>query len=226
MSRALPILCSASVVRNILSGAQTEDRRPLSALRPLADGRPSYPQYPVREVVAESKWSRKHQRKVSRDFLHVHNGSGDGAGWWLPAPWSAGDTLYVRETWQLLRLDYDAETGHVDDVEAVADVSTDPRDPRFAGRPRYSVAYAANAGWDGDKGFPWRPSIHMPKWAARIHLRVLSVGVERVGDITEAGAKAEGCADVEDFARLWIKLYGIWSDNPWVWVTKFERVRP
>ena len=68
----------------------------------------------------------------------------------------------------------------------------------------------------------------MPKWAARIHLRVLSVGVERVNAISEADARAEGCADVAEFAALWDRLYGAGSFDrgDWCWVTRFERVAP
>lgn len=89
-------------------------------------------------------------------------------------------------------------------------------------------------------GSPWRPSIHMPKEAARIFLRVTDVRVERLQEITDKGARAEGCGDPYviyyngaltcEFAELWdstIKpakreLCG-WAANPWVWVYEFER---
>lgn len=94
----------------------------------------------------------------------------------------------------------------------------------------------------------WHPSIHMPKEAARIWLKVTDVRVERLQDITEDGAKAEGAIDNrgfihspeneydrihtarEHFIEIWnstikksdIDCYG-WDANPWVWVIEFER---
>ena len=87
----------------------------------------------------------------------------------------------------------------------------------------------------------WRPSIHMPREAARIWLRVTDVRVERVQEIDVDGIRAEGltsaCVHVGDmeiamqeFALLWDSTikpadrenYG-WAANPWVWVIEFER---
>lgn len=80
----------------------------------------------------------------------------------------------------------------------------------------------------------WRPSIHMPREAARILLRVTDVRVERLQDITDEQAEKEGCNDYTStalgFFDVWdstIKpkdrdLYG-WAANPWVWVIEFER---
>lgn len=81
----------------------------------------------------------------------------------------------------------------------------------------------------------WRPSIHMPKEAARIFLRVLSVRAEQLQDITEEQTLREGVCDytstANGFADLWdstIKKSDweqySWRANPWVWVFKFERV--
>lgn len=94
----------------------------------------------------------------------------------------------------------------------------------------------------------WHPSIHMPREAARIFLRVTDVRPERLNDITDVQAKAEGVSmplpaqkDPEyaeyiggywgAFADLWdstikpkdIPTYG-WDANPWVWVIEFERI--
>lgn len=77
----------------------------------------------------------------------------------------------------------------------------------------------------------WHPSIHMPKAAARIWLRVTDVRVERLQDMDTADDRnyiAEGAKDKHDFIRIWdptVKdkdTYG-WYANPWVWVIKFER---
>jgi len=86
-----------------------------------------------------------------------------------------------------------------------------------------------------------RPSIHMPKWAARTWLRLLDVRVERVRDISEEDARAEGAlgqsyidAEAKEplgilaFKVLWETLnakrgFG-WDVNPWVWALTFRRV--
>lgn len=92
-----------------------------------------------------------------------------------------------------------------------------------------------------DLDMKWKPSIFMPRYAARLFLKVTNIRVERLQDITEADAISEGIGmplfrtdEVEDygyvecFQRLWDFLnvkrgYG-WDMNPWVWVVEFERV--
>lgn len=80
----------------------------------------------------------------------------------------------------------------------------------------------------------WHPSIHMPKEAARICLKVTDVRVERLQDMTDDDAEAEGCFDYTStalgFPDVWdstikksdLDRYG-WDANPWVWVIEFER---
>lgn len=102
---------------------------------------------------------------------------------------------------------------------------------------------------DGDElyGGKWCPSIHMPRWASRITLEVTGVRVDRLQDINEADARAEGitdggclncgepepcnCAapqpDARDaFVHLWMSINGpdSWAANPWVWVIEFRRL--
>ena len=96
-------------------------------------------------------------------------------------------------------------------------------------------------------GQKWKPSIHMPREAARLFLRVTDVRVERLQDIDDDGAKAEGAnyqdgknvgweekmrrTAIDRFAEIWdntikpadLHLYG-WEANPWVWVIEFERI--
>lgn len=89
----------------------------------------------------------------------------------------------------------------------------------------------------GEPWFRWKPSIHMPRWASRITLEITGVRVERVQDITEDDAVAEGrprhnkppesISTVEMFAASWNGLNGKrgygWDANPWVWVIDFNR---
>lgn len=98
--------------------------------------------------------------------------------------------------------------------------------------------------YDGGSDFPkenipWKPSIHMPRRASRLTLRITNVRVERLQEISEEDAKAEGCDNSKSdaavaagwyekpcraFQRLWEQTYGSdsWTANPWVWVIEFE----
>ena len=145
----------------------------------------------------------------------------------------AGDRLWVRETF---RVDHNlSRDGH-------------PQVVYLAGG--FSVARTAPA---GTRGYPdpqdkWTPSIHMPRWACRLVLPLVSVRVERVQDITEEDAEAEGverisagpgwecwmgyglsssCKTARDsFRSLWILIYGqeSWDANPWVWVAEWNHI--
>ena len=137
------------------------------------------------------------------------------------------DRLWVRETW---RPDYESDT-NVAKVAYHAGGCTeyfeDERDEEFW--------VAVILGNQNNNWRPWRPSIHMPRWASRITLEITRVGVERVQDITEEDAWCEGRPGFRDgclgdsygwFRSLWQSIYGTWDDNPWVWVVEFKRVKP
>jgi len=74
-----------------------------------------------------------------------------------------------------------------------------------------------------DRAAPrWRPSIHMPRWASRIQLEVVSVRVERlVGGMDDLEAQREGFENIEEFRRVWDQISAkrgfSWASNPWVW---------
>lgn len=135
-----------------------------------------------------------------------------------------GDLLWVRETWQIFRVYEDTWNGGYE-----ADLWDGPI-PRE--RPNHAwVTYAA----DDPGGRPWRPSIHMPRWASRITLRITNIRIERLCDISVDGASAEGVEAAIDhdgpmcylaeFQRLWDAMHskrGLrWNANPWVWVMEF-----
>ena len=142
---------------------------------------------------------------------------------WNP-PYHTDDILYVRETWHK----YTKRIGKGESCRLA----------EFYG-------YKASVANSEDAEEPWKPSIHMPKEAARIWLKVTNVRVERLQQITEAGIRKEGievdpkeCVGKFDFIselfflfqRLWdstikksdLDCYG-WDANPWVWVIEFER---
>jgi hypothetical protein len=104
------------------------------------------------------------------------------------------------------------------------------------------VVYRAQ-GLINDAEFKWKPSIFMPRWAARITLEIVAIRVERLQDISEQDANAEGCSDregsgpyispfggrriINNYATLWNSINGRkhpWKSNPWVWVISFKRI--
>ena len=128
----------------------------------------------------------------------------------LPCPYGQpGEKLLVRES-------IDALCGC--DAEYVADGAR--------------LVDAHPEGWDiwrEGRDLPHRtiPSIHMPRWASRITLEVTGVRVERLGDVSESDARAEGVQSVAEFKELWASINGpsSWDANPWVWVVEFKRVK-
>lgn len=109
-------------------------------------------------------------------------------------------------------------------------------DNSFKNRNAYKADYNKAKIGDVVPEPKWHPSTHMPREAARIFLKVTDVRVERVQDITEDGARAEGIKEdfppfmIDNFHDLWnstikkkdLNKYG-WGLNPWVWVIEFER---
>lgn len=150
-----------------------------------------------------------------RKSVFVPSGIEDGHGREIKLLYKVGDILYVRETWQRNYCNDAIVTG------------------KYAYR-------ASPETWqyfsEEEKNLKkkWKPSIHMPKAAARIFLKVTDVRVERLQDITPNDIDREGTpfgltiAPYDGFSRLWNELntkrgYG-WEANPWVWVIEFERV--
>lgn len=135
----------------------------------------------------------------------------DGHGYRMKPPCVPGDVLWVRETWNHVKF----------------------------GTGDWHYEYRADSDkWSNGSFAQWRPSIYMPKEAARIFLRVKHVRVDRLQDMDEDAAIAEGIADspadtdspLMRFSELWDKTirredlreFG-YHANPWVWVITFER---
>jgi hypothetical protein len=142
-----------------------------------------------------------------------------------------GDRLWVRESWH--------QRGK---WRLPAFPEADWDDAYWAGTT--DVLYAADAARP-ERGWRGRPSIHMPRWASRILLEITGVRVERLQDISEADARAEGvtiedrhmrgyCAgeflppSIRAYSDLWKSINGggSWDANPWVWAVEFQRVGP
>ncbi|HGM5916469.1 hypothetical protein [Pseudomonas aeruginosa] len=141
-----------------------------------------------------------------------------------------GDRLWVREAWQ---------GPLISDEEQAANQSWWKDMTKFQnpGHCAYRASGDDNEYVDPDGYFhcKWKPSIHMPRWASRILLEITAVRVERLHDLSDPGALAEGVSHsemhsgdslVDVFARLWKSIGGDWDANPWVWVVEFKRVTP
>lgn len=137
---------------------------------------------------------------------------------YLKKPYQPGDILYVRETWGY-PISLNSDKQYVFRADKIAE-----------------------SGFKNDSHI-WYPSIHMPKEAARIWLKVTDVRVERLQEITAESALTEGAdkyihangtlnedQTITSFIGIWnntikksdIDRYG-WDANPWVWVVEFER---
>lgn len=221
---AKPILFNTEMVQAILNGLKTTTRRYVKAKSKNACG--FYVTF----------------RELDGSFTGVYDYDENGKMFESPQtqPAYKGDILYVRESWSWCPCwDCGMET---DDGKCA-----DPNGHRRynSEKKEYGCYYFKASAHAGEQppGFEhWKPSIHMPKEAARIFLRVTDVRVERLQDINADGIRNEGltsmavhAGDMEiaqaEFALLWdttikksdLDQYG-WAANPWVWVIEFERL--
>ena len=135
-------------------------------------------------------------------------------------PYKDGDVMWVRETWQYVDVGSD-DSGYV-----------------------FKASENGQDWADNSEAWKWKPSIFMPREAARLFLRVTAVRAERLQDISTSDCEREGLVSdidrfggmmtphhdwiVGEFAKLWDSLnakrgYG-WDVNDWVWVNTLERI--
>lgn len=154
-------------------------------------------------------------------------------------PWTCpygqpGDRLWVRESWCPGRPGYVNGDGKPYGVLPFERSWPIPKEHPEGIVVRYAATW--NNGDQGDEVPPMRPSIHMPRWASRITLGITDVRVQRLQDIQEADALAEGIkvevrelGALDPFKRLWDSINAKrapWESNPWVWCLAFKRVKP
>lgn len=239
--REHPLLMKGPLVRATLAGLKTQTRRPIKCgCNHLHKGG-----NPVK-LFGDWSLSRPPHQYAGGD-LYYWRGKRPELGDWIETVQTdvddcltsrvpctlgqAGDRLWVRETFQAWR-----KVGHEsDEWEPIGVKAASFGD---------TIEYRATSKSTG----PWTPSIHMPRWACRLVLPLVSVRVERVQDITEEDAKAEGverisagpgwecwtgygpsssCKTARDsFRSLWISIYGeaSWDANPWVWVAEWDHI--
>jgi hypothetical protein len=215
-----PILFSSPMVRAILAGSKTQTRR-VFKIEVLP---------PVARWVMSDHWwiPEGVSERVKQQFIST---------WPNPirCPYGQpGDRLWLRETF-------------------ITGYTLDDNELRVGDERVWYRADGEIDSWLDEDGYmgdaKWRPSIFMPRALSRITLEITGVRVERLQDISEQDAKAEGCglyvpghgfiqqADLAEgysnylsprmgFECAWNSINGpgSWDANPWVWVVEFKRV--
>jgi hypothetical protein len=233
-----PILFSAPMVRAILDGSKTQTRRIM------------------REQVCEPGIVQV----AGPGYCEIINEHGVQIPGFQCPYGQPGDRLWVRETCRAHEL---TDQEALDDTYGVIDrlgmeeppygldgviYEADGKFLEIENSREASEQWGALNAYRGKRGATV-VSIHMPRWASRITLEITSVRVERLQDISEADARAEGIADGgclncgnpepcycdrpapdarDSFVRLWQSINGedSWATNPWVWVVEFKMVNP
>ena len=225
MSRVLPILFNTDMVRAILDGRKTVTRRLVKASQYTGLGKIE-PENKIKEKQSYYKefWEMKNEQFI--DF-------------WYDSPYQPGDTIYVRETWQ-----------HLWELDGNKQIIEGAEKYYYAASDTLPFNTYVDSMGISHENIPWKPSIHMPKEAARIWLKVTDVRVERLQECEKGWCleiEKEGVVTPQDpilyinddkyhealraeFKKLWnstikksdLDRYG-WDANPWVWRIEFER---
>lgn len=234
-----PTLFSSAMVRALLDGTKSMTRRAVAPSNSLVNG-----DSPLKrsnglcgwpDLDFSKAWVDKGPSPAGNPGPYLKVPGGDDSVHRVYPRWQVGDRLWVRETWRT----------YMDGAGCRGVLFR--ADDAFV--PIANTKFAANRWADtcdnGKHGFKWRPSIFLPRWASRITFEVTSVRVERVQEISEEDAKAEGVQaapfckagrangleHVDAFECLWKGINGkregcSWDANPWVHIIAFKRVNP
>lgn len=233
--RERPIPFSGPMVRAILAGSKTQTRRVLKPQPEDFIGGPGTTLDGISPAPVIPVWWNERAERLTA----------------ITSPYGEpGDRLWVREAWRL-------------------PASADPLSGAEVGRRALEAGYShpwapTHYEADGHRTGEWRSwpdrrpgryrqARFMPRWASRITLKVTEVRVERLQDISEADARAEGVSEAGEviralgegnrcsvvdglshtargaFAALWDEINGkrpgcAWESNPWVWAVSFQRL--
>lgn len=168
------------------------------------------------------------RKTVTRRLVKIASWDGDEPGWMDrdghprdlvdAARYHPGEVVYVKETWCC------GDPAHPCGVGII---------PRNKIKPGMKVEYRATSDYGGYPP-PWRSAMTMPAWASRIHLEFTDVRAEKLQDITEEDARAEGVTDLHGmhdavgaYAVLWDSINPAhpWASNPYVFRYAFRRVK-
>lgn len=239
MQNEKPILFQAPLVRAILEGRKMQTRRVINP-QPKRLDNPVYSENHLTPLTWERSIRGKNYKTTDCGFLK-------------DCPYGQpGDELWVRENFKVCKVDNGWQNQNVCDDFQEPYAVVEYYDGVLG---TYDLIVDADMGIDdlsqahrALKKYPsFCPSIHMPRWASRIQLKITDIRVERLQDISEKDAAAEGvvpswdCGSpikhdgtgavcVEAFEKLWKKINKkpgtTWDENPWVWVIEFERIKP
>lgn len=183
-----PILFKPEMVRALLDGRKTQTRRILNPQPPEWATFCQQPQMlnALHEWVPSGLWAWSEPEQNPPQMLRRWPLDKGGKHYWLQPKYSNSDRLWVKETWQGLTFgDY-------------RPTKCEPCEVRY-------LATDSCADLDADaRGYQWRPSIFMPRWASRVALTVTNVRVERLQDISDADAIAEGIQPSEEFTDRYL----------------------
>lgn len=219
----LPILMCAEMVRHTLSGRKTKTRR-IQALtaKTVHTAAQRKIGFEFNAELARPSWFLGTPRLVvpERHPDDTHIPWSDCGCAILYCPYGRkGDRLWVKETFAV-------------DVPGC----------ELQGGLSYRADHVDPAGDGPARPMLWKPSIFMARRQSRISLEIVSVDIQRLQEITEADARAEGCAGgngsipgyrfsatpLEHFQHVWKELNAArgfgWDVNPWVWVIEFKRI--
>ena len=216
-TRERPILLSGAMVRALLDGRKTQTRRAVKLPHQNPLGK-----WEALQVGGTKGGLNALGQSIPLQDAIWHTRTGDA----LLCPYGQpGDRLWVRESFcHIYDNNKPPAKRELEDVAYMADnIQPDP------------YAYG-----------PWKPSIHMPRWASRITLQITGVRVQHLQDISEQDAIAEGIektphglwslygqvdsdgtySPTSSFCALWGSLNGpeSWDANPWVWVIEIQRL--
>lgn len=248
MSRERPIIFSAPMVQALLEDRKTQTRRivkpaPTGERRPLIEWSHHLATACGDSSPDPEQLAAHSERLRGRIFPFTMD---DGSLFSPACPYGVpGDLLWVRETWYCDH--FELQRGPYREVPQAREL--------LYYRATDAVRPDSRECWTGFAGEtmtpPWKPAIHMPRWASRIRLTVTDIRIERLNDISEQDCIAEGiyngeydpglgdggkpgwCYATDKFAGtlkhayelLWDSIHGegSFAHNPWVWVVSFKR---
>ncbi|PAR35852.1 ASCH domain-containing protein [Vibrio metoecus] len=231
--KVVPMIFNTDMVKALMAGDKVVTRRPLIIHegwelkdRKLTKITSSHPK--------KGKWGAL-IRQETFDDKYQHD--------IITAPCFVDDLIYVRETFTPdPDVDHDSWNDHELSYAEWVGCEMSSKFLPDALKVNEHCLYKADCKID----MKWTPSIHMPRWASRLTLKVTDVRIERVQDITEEQCWKEGVEHIDGqfdihqlsemaktfdgtfedakalFACLWDSIYQNWKENPYVWIIEFE----